>query len=130
MLGKWIRKERERRDWSQTDLAKHADLSPAAISQIETGKRARPNPDSIERIARAFRMTVEEMYRAAYSVGEASSVQDSDLQAQWDRLPTWQKRLALLALESTLKLQQAVAETQAEIEELDRQGQQLQRPAE
>ena len=67
MLGKWIREERDRRGWSQNELARLAGLSPAAVSQIETGRRPRPNQDSINRIADAFEMEVAAMYRAAYA---------------------------------------------------------------
>lgn len=44
--------ERQKRGWSQRDLASAADLSPGAVQAIEGG--GRPHLDTIERLAEAL----------------------------------------------------------------------------
>jgi transcriptional regulator with XRE-family HTH domain len=48
-----IREERQRRGWTQIDLAYHSRVNPAEISRIENGK-LKPSPGQIERLARAL----------------------------------------------------------------------------
>ncbi len=48
-----IRQERERRDWSQRDLAERSGVPQASISRMEAGVR-RVDLIALERIAKAF----------------------------------------------------------------------------
>lgn len=56
-----LQEERRKRAWSQTDLAARAKrMSAADISKFETG-RAIPYPAQAQRIAKALRLTVDEL---------------------------------------------------------------------
>jgi transcriptional regulator with XRE-family HTH domain len=55
-----IKAERLARKWSQTQLAARACLSTSDISRIETG-RFRPYPQQTVRIARALKMSPDEL---------------------------------------------------------------------
>ena len=50
--------------WSQTDLAMRAGLSPAAIGNLVREER-NPSPDSLSAIARALKISPEEIFRIA-----------------------------------------------------------------
>jgi transcriptional regulator with XRE-family HTH domain len=63
-LKDWILKELEKRDWSQADLARHAGVSRAAISDIVSGKRGLGR-DLAVAISEALDTPLEEVYRAA-----------------------------------------------------------------
>lgn len=55
-----IKAERLRRKWNQTELAARAGLSASDISRIETG-RFRPYPQQAVRLARALKLTPEQL---------------------------------------------------------------------
>ncbi|MBQ3379178.1 MAG: helix-turn-helix domain-containing protein [Clostridia bacterium] len=59
-----IREERERNGIAQKDLAKMLNVSSAALSQWETGKRD-PSPDMILKIADILEVTVDALYGRA-----------------------------------------------------------------
>lgn len=52
-ISKIVKCERENREWTQAELGKHADISGAAISQIEAGDRL-PSLIVIIGLANAF----------------------------------------------------------------------------
>jgi len=57
-----VRQERLKRGWSQVYLSRMTDgIAPADISAIEHGKRL-VHPGWQKRIAKAFGMTVEELF--------------------------------------------------------------------
>jgi len=60
---KWLLGEMEVRDWSQSDLARKADVSHARISQILSGDT--PGTKILTRIARALHVPKEEILRQA-----------------------------------------------------------------
>ncbi|HEX2697954.1 MAG TPA: helix-turn-helix transcriptional regulator [Anaerolineales bacterium] len=53
-----------KRQWSQADLARFADLNRAVVNKLLNGK-TRAQPSTLEAIARAFKLPVESLYRAA-----------------------------------------------------------------
>lgn len=53
-----LRIARERKGFSQTDLAKRTDLQPSAISHFENNRRS-PSFDNLKRLADALRVTVD-----------------------------------------------------------------------
>jgi transcriptional regulator with XRE-family HTH domain len=55
MLGARIKQLRQRRGWTQDELARRARLSRIYIAQLEAGDRASPSFAALERIARALR---------------------------------------------------------------------------
>lgn len=60
----WIKKELKARGWSQNELARRAGLSSGAVSNVMTQLR-QPGPDFCTGIARAFRLSPEEVFRRA-----------------------------------------------------------------
>ena len=129
MLGEWIRLQREQRGWSQSELARRAGLSATAINLLESNRRRQPQSDTAQKLARAFDLSVEEMYRAAYgeTIPDGS---DAELREQWERLPNWQKRLALMLLDANLRVQQELAGTQSQQSAVEHTDPELSRPAE
>ena len=59
-IGLKIKFERQKRDFSQENLALAAGLSRSALWKIETGK-ASPTIESLEKIARALNMEFSEL---------------------------------------------------------------------
>ena len=56
-----VRELRERRDWSQGDLAQELDVSRQTVNAIETGKYD-PSLPLAFRIARLFRLSIESIF--------------------------------------------------------------------
>ena len=54
----------DKRGWSQSDLARSADLNRAVINKLLNGK-SHPQPATLEAISRALRIPIEITYRAA-----------------------------------------------------------------
>ena len=63
-LQNWLLAEMDKRGWSQSDLARSANLNRAVINKLLNGPSV-PRPSTLEAIARAFRVPVEGVYRLA-----------------------------------------------------------------
>lgn len=63
-FSQWLQAEMDKRDWSQSDCARAADLNRAVINKLLNGK-CKPQPSTLFAIARAFKIPVEVAYRAA-----------------------------------------------------------------
>ena len=59
-----IREERQKRGWTQIDLAYHSRVNPAEISRIENGK-LKASPGQLQRIARALGIRPEQIQASA-----------------------------------------------------------------
>jgi transcriptional regulator with XRE-family HTH domain len=66
--------ELDKRDWSQSDCARSANLNRAVINKLLNGK-SKPQPSTLLAIARAFKIPIETAYRAA---GLLPTTSDSD----------------------------------------------------
>lgn len=60
----WLITEMNSRGWSNSELAKRADVVPSTVSLVVTGK-SNPGDDLCLGISRAFRITPEEVFRRA-----------------------------------------------------------------
>lgn len=60
IIGKNMRVERAKRDWTQEDLAEAADISTKHITKIENGK-VTPSIFLVYKIARAFNTTIDKL---------------------------------------------------------------------
>ena len=58
-IGERVKHERERRRFSQVELAREAGISQALLSRIEAGKIVAPNADVIKSLARALWVTTD-----------------------------------------------------------------------
>jgi transcriptional regulator with XRE-family HTH domain len=63
-FSEWLQLELAKRDWSQSDCARSANLNRAVINKLLNGK-CKPQPPTLMAIARAFKIPVETAYRAA-----------------------------------------------------------------
>ena len=63
-FSEWLQAEIDKRGWSQSDLARSADLNRAVINKLLNGK-SHAQPATLEAISRAFRIPIEITYRAA-----------------------------------------------------------------
>ena len=63
-FSEWLQAEMNKRGWSQSDLARAADLNRAVINKLLNGK-SHPQPSTLEAISRALKIPVEIIYRAA-----------------------------------------------------------------
>ncbi len=55
-IGHYIRRERQKRGWTLDDLAERSGLSRTALSELETGKVARPRLSTLDKIGKALHM--------------------------------------------------------------------------
>jgi transcriptional regulator with XRE-family HTH domain len=60
-LGERVKHERERRRYSQQELAKEAGITQGLLSRIETGKVMAPNAEVVRRLARALWVTTDHL---------------------------------------------------------------------
>lgn len=60
----WLQSELDKRRWSQADLAYSAGISRAVVNKL-LNRKTYPQPDTLQAIARAFKLPVETIYRAA-----------------------------------------------------------------
>lgn len=60
----WLLREMGKREWSQSDLARSADLNRAVISKLLNG-HANPRLATLEAIARALKIPVAGIFRIA-----------------------------------------------------------------
>ena len=62
---KWLEKQRKTKGWSQSDLARTAGISRQVVSDYEGYKRKYFDEDILKKIARAFKLPAELVFRAA-----------------------------------------------------------------
>lgn len=65
MLAPLVRAARQRRGWSQLDLARRAGLDLATVCNVEAGRIRRPAHRTLARLASALRVPVADLARAA-----------------------------------------------------------------
>jgi len=68
----WLLQEMGKREWSQADLARYANLNRAVINKLLNGQ-SNPRPTTLEAIARAFKIPVESVFRIAGLLPEVSA---------------------------------------------------------
>ena len=61
MIGKNIRTLRQKRKLSQEKLARLTDISLNTLTKIESGFTKRPSIQTIHKIAKALRVTIDEL---------------------------------------------------------------------
>jgi transcriptional regulator with XRE-family HTH domain len=62
-FGDWVKAERDKRGWSQSDLSRYSGLHRAVISKIESGTQ--PMPDTLTALAHAFKISPITIFRKA-----------------------------------------------------------------
>jgi transcriptional regulator with XRE-family HTH domain len=61
----WLNAELSKRDWSQAELARRSGLSRQAISYYFSEKSKQPDEFALQHLAKAFKLPIEQVYRAA-----------------------------------------------------------------
>ena len=61
----WLSAQMKQRSWSQAQLARESGVSRQTISYWFSGKSKKPDQESLQKIADALGLPVEEVYRAA-----------------------------------------------------------------
>jgi transcriptional regulator with XRE-family HTH domain len=65
-VGERIRKLRQERGVSQEQLALKAGITPSYLGQVERGQKS-PTIDSIDKVARALQVSLEELFTFEYA---------------------------------------------------------------
>lgn len=65
MIGKLVRRRREARGWTQTDLALESGLRQVYISQVESGDIKLPRDHNLEALGKALGISKREFYAEA-----------------------------------------------------------------
>ena len=68
----WLQSEMNKREWSQSDLARSAGLNRAVINKLLNGPST-PSHPTLEAIARAFKVPIESAYRQAGLLPDVSA---------------------------------------------------------
>jgi transcriptional regulator with XRE-family HTH domain len=83
-LGPRLRSERERHGVSLRELARRLEISPSALSQIETG-RSRPSVGTLYAIVSELDMSLDELFGAARAGAPSAAATPSPVQRREDR---------------------------------------------
>lgn len=84
-VGKWIRRARKARRWSQAELAVQTGVSDETVSKLETGKQGKRGPQlgTIAAVEKAFEVPPGTIDRVAAGedvpVTSASGADDADV---------------------------------------------------
>lgn len=62
-LAQNIRKLRQKNHWSQDELAREADIPFTTLTKIETGVIKKPSVFTVERIASALDVSIEQLIK-------------------------------------------------------------------
>jgi transcriptional regulator with XRE-family HTH domain len=69
ILGQRLKELRDRRDWSQADVANKSGVPAVMISHFETGSRQSASADTLVKLANAFHVSVD------YLIGRSDAQQ-------------------------------------------------------
>lgn len=79
--GRIILSLRKGQGWSQRDLAKKAGVGQATVQRVESGEEHNPERNSLEAIAKAFGVTINELLPPSYA--DSQKVVDAFLASEW-----------------------------------------------
>ncbi|MCB0040997.1 MAG: helix-turn-helix transcriptional regulator [Caldilinea sp.] len=102
-IGETIGLWRKERGWTQEELAAIADMPQTHISAIETGRIVDPRASAVEKLARAFGVSVDDLLAGAdgsqdggveYRI-EQHSVALREMTDKWEALDDEQRQVVL-----------------------------------
>lgn len=93
-----IRRERERKGFSQKGLAKKAKINPVTLNRIENGKQ-RAGPSSVQAIADALGVSIDALYGRTLDP-ESIAFEIADVVRAWGKAAPHIRSLALDVLQS------------------------------
>ena len=104
----WLLNEMDKRGWSQSDLARSADLNRAVIHKLLNGQST-PRPATLAALARAFRVPIEPIFRIAGLLPEIpeseSLIEEVNYQFRQLRSPQ-RKATALMLIKALISEEQ------------------------
>ena len=71
-----IKQSRDKKGWSQAELARNAEITPAAVNQFEKGSR-KPNMPILRKLAKVLDVSID------YLVGESDEENEVKVQNEW-----------------------------------------------
>lgn len=106
-FSEWLQAEMDKRGWSQSDLARYADLNRAVINKLLNGK-SHAQPTTLEAISRALRIPLETIYRAAGLLPASADNDDAADEAVhiFKSIQSSQRRATALALLKALIMEE------------------------
>lgn len=109
-LGDWIRREREKRGWNRSDVAREAGLYRQTIYALEK-REFIPEPETLLALSRVFNTSLVTLYRKVGLLPEVSPAETmiddwTHLLAQLD--PEEEQELRMLAMYKSEKRQKKV----------------------
>jgi transcriptional regulator with XRE-family HTH domain len=78
-FGQYLRNLRNIAGMSLSQVKREAKVSPAYLSQVESGQRGRPSPQFLEKLARCYRVPRDEMLRRAGYLDDQEREESYDL---------------------------------------------------
>ena len=98
-FSEWLQIEMDKRGWSQSDLARFADLNRAVINKLLNGK-SHPQPPTLAAISRALKIPLETTYRAAGLLPSSPHDDDAAEEAKhiFKSIQSAQRRATAIAL--------------------------------
>jgi len=75
-FGTWLSIQMREKNWSQSELARVSGLTRQAISYYLSDKSKQPDEFALQRIAKAFSIPIEQVYRAAGLLPPAINMSD------------------------------------------------------
>lgn len=72
-LGKLVREARERKDWSQEELAERLGVSKGWVGQVETGRIDRPRPKYLALLEEHLEVSRDDLARSMNMIGPAAT---------------------------------------------------------
>jgi transcriptional regulator with XRE-family HTH domain len=85
-FGQFLKGLRERRRMSLRDVERESGVSNAYVAQIERGDRPPPRPEILKKLARAYNVTVRELFmRAGYlDEPEVTATEEERIEAAFE----------------------------------------------
>jgi transcriptional regulator with XRE-family HTH domain len=75
-FSEWLQAEMDKRGWSQSDMARAAELNRAVINKLVSGK-SHAQPTTLEAISRALKIPLETLYRMAGLLPPTPDIDDA-----------------------------------------------------
>jgi transcriptional regulator with XRE-family HTH domain len=82
-LREAVRSLRKAHGWTQIELARRSGIAQGMLTNIETGKQANPTHSTLQRLARAFEISVDELLRTAGLEDPPVNFSEENNFAQW-----------------------------------------------
>ena len=97
-LADLIRDERNKRGWSQSELARRAGVSPSVVNRLESGKRV-GHADTIARVAAALGLNPNTVQSVLSEEEESLEIQYVDL----SKVPEGERKALRRAIEALVR---------------------------